>query len=558
MNSKSCNLCGSLRYKVVYKPKVPSQTPLYKITESEVGVHYRIVKCLRCGLLYVNPAPEQEVVNNSYRQMVDEEYLSEEKGRRSSARIALRKINRLAKAGKLLEIGPATGFFMDEARNCGWDVYGLESSLWAAKYARDNLGLKIFEKIEDLEIQTSGQFDAVVLLDVLEHLPAPKDFLEFLRKKLKPNGILCISTPDIESLASDILKAKWWGINRSHLYYFSKRTLFSMLDSAGFNVIKCSSYPRIFSLRYLSRRLEEYRSFFYHVLNILLKLGLSKDILFKVDFRDQIMVCARKARRLQYLDELENKEIPLKIEAKKMKTVVVLPAYNAAGTLSKTVEDIPKDCVDEIILVDDASRDKTSEIARKLGLLTFTHKDNLGYGGNQKTCYSQALKRGADIIVMVHPDYQYDPTVIPQLIAPIKEGIADAVFGSRMMKGGALEGGMPMWKHNANILLTALENVILGTYLTEYHSGFRAYSRRYLESVNFMANSNGFVFDTEIIVQGVINQMRIEEVPIKTRYFDEASTIKLIPSIIYGFGILKTLFKFVLLKGFRINFKQFK
>jgi len=235
---------------------------------------------------------------------------------------------------------------------------------------------------------------------------------------------------------------------------------------------------------------------------------------------------------------------------------VVLPAYNAASTLKRTLADIPPS-IDEIILVDDASTDDTAPLARSLGLKVFVHEKNTGYGGNQKTCYKNALAGGADIVVMVHADYQYDPTAINQLIEPIKSGRADAVFGSRMMKGGALEGGMPLWKHNANILLTALENVVLGIYLTEYHSGFRAYSADYLKGVNYEANSNGFVFDTEIIVQGVVKYMKFEEVPIRTRYFDEASSIKLGPSIVYGLNILSTLCKFFLHKH-GLRFKQFE
>jgi len=213
---------------------------------------------------------------------------------------------------------------------------------------------------------------------------------------------------------------------------------------------------------------------------------------------------------------------------------------------------------DEIILVDDASSDNTVEIAKDLGLEVFVHSKNKGYGANQKTCYTKALELGADIVVMVHPDYQYDPTVIPHLIEPIQSGRADAVFGSRMMRGGALEGGMPRWKRNTNILLTALENVTLGTYLTEYHSGFRAYSAKYLKSVNFMLNSDNFIFDTEIIVQGVIKYMRIEEVPIRTRYFEEASNIKFIPSVIYVLGILKTLLKYKLYSAGIFRFNQFR
>ncbi|OIO35831.1 MAG: hypothetical protein AUJ74_04925 [Candidatus Omnitrophica bacterium CG1_02_44_16] len=245
------------------------------------------------------------------------------------------------------------------------------------------------------------------------------------------------------------------------------------------------------------------------------------------------------------------------VEKKRMKVVVVLPAYNAARTLGRTVADIPKDVVDEIILVDDHSSDDTVLAAHKLGLKVYVHEKNRGYGANQKTCYKKALELGADIAVMVHPDYQYDPRVIPELIEPILKGQADAVFGSRMMKRGALEGGMPIWKHNANILLTALENVALGTYLTEYHSGFRAYSAKYLKSVSFMLDSDGFIFDTEIIVQGLLKNMRIEEVPIRTRYFDEASMIKFWPSVCYGFGILSTLAKHCLHYYGVWRFKQF-
>lgn len=240
-----------------------------------------------------------------------------------------------------------------------------------------------------------------------------------------------------------------------------------------------------------------------------------------------------------------------------MKTIVVLPAYNAEKTLKKTFDDIPKDKVDKIILVDDNSKDRTVEVAEGLGITVYKHERNTGYGGNQKTCYKKALEEGADIAVMVHPDYQYDPTVIPNLIEPIKDGRADAVFGSRMMKGGALEGGMPIWKHNANILLTALENVVLGTYLTEYHSGFRAYSAKLLKTVKFEKNSNNFVFDTEIIVQALLHCFKIEEIPIKTRYFEGASTITLWPSILYGLGILRTMAKYSLHKKGIYRFRQF-
>lgn len=234
-----------------------------------------------------------------------------------------------------------------------------------------------------------------------------------------------------------------------------------------------------------------------------------------------------------------------------------MPAYNAAKTLEKTLDDIPRDSIDGIILTDDASMDDTVAIAKRLGLKVFVHEVNKGYGANQKTCYREALKLGADIMIMVHPDHQYDPSVIPQLIQPLLDEKCDAVFGSRMLGGRPLEGGMPKWKYLANVFLTALENATFYMYLTEYHSGLRAYSRKYLETVNFELNSDDFVFDSEIIAQGVIHNMKIQEIPIQTRYFPEASQIGFMRSVVYGMSILKTLIKFKLHKKGIKRFKMF-
>ncbi len=227
------------------------------------------------------------------------------------------------------------------------------------------------------------------------------------------------------------------------------------------------------------------------------------------------------------------------------KVAAVLPAFNAARTLAQTVADIPREWIDDIILVDDASRDDTAVIARQLGLFTHVHPANRGYGGNQKTCYRLALERGADIVIMVHPDHQYDPTAIPTLLQPIINGQADAVFGSRMMIPElARAGGMPLWKFAANRLLTAVANRRLNIKLTEYHSGFRAYHRRVLEQLPLEENSDDFVFDTEIILQLLAHNFRIKEVPIATRYFRHASSIGFMPSVRYGLAILRRLWNF--------------
>jgi len=229
-----------------------------------------------------------------------------------------------------------------------------------------------------------------------------------------------------------------------------------------------------------------------------------------------------------------------------MKIFIVLPAYNAEKTLQRTLHEIPQEYHENILLVDDASTDNTVELAKSLGLLVVQHPKNRGYGGNQKTCYKAALEMGADLVVMVHPDHQYDARIIPHLIDPIISGDADAVFGSRMLGGKPLENGMPKYKYYANILLTAFANMIFKRYLTEIHSGFRAYSKKYLELIRFEENSNDFVFDTEIIAQGMANDLFFQEVPIETRYFPEASSINFRRSVVYGFGVLCVLIKYEL------------
>ena len=226
------------------------------------------------------------------------------------------------------------------------------------------------------------------------------------------------------------------------------------------------------------------------------------------------------------------------------KVIVVMPAYNAARTLERTYSDIPPNVVDKVILVDDVSQDETVEVARQLGLEVVIHVQNRGYGGNQKTCYIEALRAGADIVVMLHPDYQYDSTLIPDLIAPIQRDEADMMMGSRLLGGGTLAGGMPLWKYISNRFLTAIENLTLGQHLSECHTGFRAYSRQLLQTIPFLLNSDDFVFDTEVIAQVVAFGFRINEIAVPTRYFSEASSVNLRRSITYGLSTLRVMLRY--------------
>lgn len=237
------------------------------------------------------------------------------------------------------------------------------------------------------------------------------------------------------------------------------------------------------------------------------------------------------------------------------KIVVVMPAYHAEKTLEQTYREIPFDVVDDVVLVDDASRDNTVEKAKTLGIKhIIVHEKNLGYGGNQKTCYKKALELGADIIVMLHPDYQYAPSLITAMASMIASGEFDVVLGSRILGIGALKGGMPFYKYVSNRVLTFMENVMLGYKLSEYHTGYRAFSRDVIEKLPLHENSNDFVFDNQMLAQAIFFGYRIGEITCPTKYFSEASSINFRRSVVYGIGVISTALKFRLQK---MRFKRF-
>jgi glycosyltransferase involved in cell wall biosynthesis len=240
------------------------------------------------------------------------------------------------------------------------------------------------------------------------------------------------------------------------------------------------------------------------------------------------------------------------------KVVCIMPAYNAESTLEKTFNSIPAGCVDEFILTDDGSRDHTAEIAERLGMTVIRHTKNRGYGGNQKTCYDAALASGADVVVMIHPDYQYDGRVTPHVIGLLATGTCDVILGSRVRtRRETLEGGMPVYKYISNRVLTTFENVALGQNLGDFHSGFRAYVRDVLETINYRINSDDFVFDSEFLAQCVYHGFRIGDVPIPTRYFDEASSINFRRSAKYGMQTVAVMMKYWLAKGRFARFPLF-
>jgi glycosyltransferase involved in cell wall biosynthesis len=241
------------------------------------------------------------------------------------------------------------------------------------------------------------------------------------------------------------------------------------------------------------------------------------------------------------------------------KIIVTMPAYNAAETLEKTYGDLPSGCFDDIILVDDNSTDNTVEISKSLGIHTIEHKENRGYGSNQKTCYNEALKRGADIVIMIHPDYQYDSRLAPYIVGFLELGICDVILGSRVRtRSETIQSGMPAYKYIFNRLLTITENFALGQNVSDFHTGYRAYTREVLETIPFMKNSDGFVFDTEFLVQAVYFGFRIGCVPVPVRYFSDASSIDFKNSVVYGIKTLATLIKFITQKSRIKNYPLFE
>lgn len=245
------------------------------------------------------------------------------------------------------------------------------------------------------------------------------------------------------------------------------------------------------------------------------------------------------------------------IEGRKL--IVVLPAYNAAKTLLKTIQEIPNNIVDELVLVDDGSTDDTIDLARRLGIKhIIKHPKNLGYGANQKTCYNKALELGGDIIVMLHPDYQYDPTLITPMATIIANNIYPVVIGSRILGENAIKNGMPAYKYIFNRMLTLIQNIFLNQKLSEYHTGYRAYSREVLQKINFMANDNDFIFDNQVITQIIYRGFMITEISCPARYFPEASSINFIRSVKYGCGVLSNTLLFILNKYGIVSSRMFK
>jgi hypothetical protein len=534
--SGACRICaGPLRLWRVGRPGVDG-AGRFAPTCHEPGAHEDLYRCRGCGTVQQPSLPGGDELLGLYREMDDDLYLAEEEGRRRTARRLLDLLDRHVAGGRLLDVGCGHGLLLDEARRRGWEAEGLELSGTAVHHARDVLGLAVRETtLEDPGLDAE-RYDAIVLADVLEHLEDPVGALARCSALLAPGGALIVVTPDPSSLTARLAGASWWGLLPSHLCLVPRRTVRELVTANGLVLAEDVPLVRSFTLAYwlggvaerggragaalhgLARRLPRAR--------LSLSLGDERVVLVR---RLSVVAPARPRVR----DRGGAREVH-----------VVLPAYQAERTVTKVAVALPVESVDRALLVDDASRDATVKVALDAGLEVLAHPTNRGYGANQKSCYVRAALDGADVVVMVHADNQYDPSLVPAMVEPIEEGRADVVIGSRLLLDETIAGGMPRWKWIGNRALTWVENLAFRRAYSEYHTGYRAFSVDFLRTIPFLRNSDGFVFDQEIFAQIVARDARVVELSIPTRYFLEASSVSFRRSVEYGLRTLGVLARF--------------
>jgi SAM-dependent methyltransferase len=535
----SCRVCsGELTMLVAGDDEGPPPADALAPSCHEPGRHGDLLTCRECGTVHQPALPGGPELHDLYRDMRDDAYLDEEAGRRAGAARLLALVAEAVPGGRLLDVGCGHGLLLDEARRRGFEVLGLELSRAAVRHAREVLRLDVRElALENFEAPAS--FDVVVLADVLEHLEDPADAIERCTRLLAPGGVLCLVTPDPSSLTARVAGRRWWGYLPAHACLVPRATLRELLAAHGLFVATDVPLVRSFSARRWVRGLGERAGAARRPLEALAGRLPERKAL-SLALGDERVVLAHRIA-------VQRPAEPLVRPRGTGRTVaLVLPAYNAARTIPSVVAEIPVDAADRALLVDDCSADATTQVALAHGLEVLRHPRNRGYGAGQKTGYARALLDGADVVVMVHADDQYDPRLVPELAGPILEGSADMVIGSRLLDDRAIAGGMPRWKWLGNRMLTEIENRVFRVRLSEYHTGFRAFSAPLLRAIPFLRNSDDFVFDQQIFAQVLALGARVVEVPIPTRYFREASTVDPLTSVVYGVQTLGVLARFAI------------
>lgn len=533
---QGCRLCGDSTDLLYPGVKDWAASGKFAPSSHEVGVHGDLYICRRCGTVQTSELPSPEFLESRYAETDDDQYLAEEAGRRQTSRRLLDLLERRVRPGRMLDVGCGHGLLMAEAGERGWDTVGLELSHSAVAHAR-RLGLRVLEHaIEDAPL-AAGSFDAIVAVDLIEHLSAPRKFVARCRELLAPGGALLIATPDPESWLARIFGRRWWGYIPTHLHLMPRRMLREVIQAEGFVLADDVMMVRDFSFRYWVAGLASRGGTHQWLQPALERLPIAQRTLGIALGDERVMVALRAEPRRASPALAARTEPAPSIHA-------VLPAYRAAATLPDVAKQLPGNSINRALVVDDASPDNTAAVAHEQGFDVVVHPTNRGYGANQKTCYVTALRDGADIVVMVHADNQYDPRLVPDMVAPIANGQADLVIGSRLLNDRAIVGGMPRWKWVGNKFLTSIENRAFRRRYSEYHTGYRAFSADFLRSVAFLRNSDAFVFDQEIFAQAAAIGARVQEIAIPTRYFLEASSVSFRESVRYGLRTLAVLARF--------------
>jgi len=534
----TCGICQGVLELRFAGSTTPPQAGDFAPTCHRPRAYGDLYRCRECATVQQPSLPDGVELVDLYREMSDSDYLAEERGRRLTSNWLLDLVERRRAPGRLLEIGCGHGLLLDEARRRGWEVRGLELSERSAKHGRDRYELDIREEpFEALGNEEDGCWDAVLMIDVLEHLDDPRAAIERIRKLLAPGGVLCVVTPDPGALTAKLAGSRWWGLLPAHSYLIPRKTLRELIIGQGLILSDDVSLVRSFSARYWVDGFAGLAGpAAAAVRRAAAKLPPQRSLAISLG-DERVMLAVNEQVREPSSRLAADRDGPDNVQ-------VVLPAYHAAATIPRVAADLPLSSFDRALLVDDASGDDTTAVALSEGFEVLRHPANRGYGANQKTCYTRAMLDGADVVVMVHADHQYDAALVTEMVRPIIEGRADVVMGSRLLEDRAIAGGMPRWKWIGNRALTWTENRAFTKDFSEYHTGYRAFSTDFLRSIPFLRNSDGFVFDQEIFAQIVDRNARVVELPIPTRYFLEASSVSFPASVRYGLETLTVLARY--------------
>ena len=501
-----CRICSGpleLRYRgTPGGPSPESFSPTYHGT----GQHGDLFICRECATVQQPSLPGGDALHGIYREMSDQDYLVEEEGRRATARRLLEQVGGYVAHGSLLDVGCGHGVLLDEARKLGYETTGLELSSDAARHARDAFGLDVHEVPLERFDPGGRRFDVVMLADVIEHLEDPVSALDRCYDLLADGGVLCVVTPDPSSRTAQLAGSKWWGYIPAHMCLLPRKTLRELMAARGLVISEDGPLVRTFSAGYWFMGMAE-RSGPIGSAARADGEGARRQALAHHEPR-------RRARdpRPQGAPARARAKARSRTAAGRRRSTSCCRPTRRPRTIPTVAKEIPVGVADRALLVDDASPDDTTGVALQEGFEVIRHPGNRGYGANQMTCYTRAILDGADIVVMVHADNQYDPSLVAKMVRPIERGEADVVIGSRLLEDEAIAGGMPRWKWVGNRFLTWVENRAFRTSFSEFHTGYRAFSADILREIAFLRNSDGFVFDQEIFAQLVRRGARVHEI----------------------------------------------